>query len=555
MLAKLYIENIAVIRQAEINFTLGLNVFTGETGAGKTILVNAINAVLGERTSKDIIRTGESKALVSALFVDIPRDIGLQIEALGFVVGEDGLLITREIEEEGKGNCRIGGKPVTAAVLREVASRLIAIHGQQDNQELLVSERHIHFVDSYGELGDILGAYQEAYRQVCSLRTELEHLTMDENMKAQRLDMLGFQIQELEAAQLQPGEDEVLAAQRKVIKNAERISEAVALAQGALSGDGDGGGILPLMSGLVQGLQAVTEFAPDFAVSAVRAQEMEYELEEMAGELRRYTDGFDFNPRQLDDIEERLDMLYRFKKKYGESVEEMLAYLDKAKEELEHLNDSDERIGQIQVALEIATAKAQALADELTEKRLAAAEGFIEKVEEELQFLDMPLVKLQLRHEKKPMGSGGQDGVEFLISTNAGEMPRPLAKIASGGEIARLMLSIKNVLADKDEIATLIFDEVDTGVSGRAANKIGQKLAQVAANRQVICVTHLAQVAAYGSHHLYIHKTVENDRTFTKVTPLDRYGRVKELARIVSGDNVTALALRNAEEMLRLCGN
>ena len=554
MLSQLYIKNIAVISETTIDFSAGLNVFTGETGAGKTILINAINAVLGGRTSRDIIRTGEQRALVSALFIDIPQEVADAISEMGYAVHPyEGLLITREIDaESSKGGCKINGRPATLAILREIASLLINLHGQQDNQELLSTDKHMAYIDNFGELAADLAAYRQAYDHYCSIKDELESLRVDEALKAQRMDMLEFQIKEISSAELTPGEEEELLAVRKRIKNAERITDALTLCQQALLGDDGSEGILSLLETLKEGVATAAGFIEELEEAGGKLEEMGYELEELAGSIRSYAEDSGFDPRQLDQIESRLDTIYRLKKKYGSNIDEILAFLEKAQEELESLNNADNRIQQLERQLEPAHQQAVALAQQLTQKRLAAADLFVQQVQHELAFLDMPQVQLLVQRTEKPLSPLGCDNIEFLISPNTGEAPRPLAKIASGGEISRIMLSVKNVLAHKDNIGTLIFDEVDTGVSGRAAQKIGRKLAQVARNRQVLCVTHLAQVAAYADRHLRISKEVLNQRTHTQVQPLNDEQRVRELARIMAGENITETALRSAEEMLRL---
>ena len=554
MLSQLYIKNIAVISETTIDLADGLNVFTGETGAGKTILINAINAVLGARTSRDIIRTGEQRAMVSALFSGIAEATAAAIGELGYAVepGEE-LLITREIDiEPSRGGCKINGRPATLGILRTLSSLLINIHGQQDNQELLSTDKHITYIDSFGELAASIAAYRRAYDQYCAIEQELDSLRVDEALKAQRIDMLEFQIKEISAAHLVPGEEEELNAARRMIKNAERITDALALCQQALSGDDGAEGLLSLLETLKEGVSVASGYIEELGEAGGKLEEMGYELEELAGAIRSYAEDSDFDPRQLDKIEGRLDQLYRLKKKYGASVEEVLAFLEKAQEELDGLTNADARILQLEQKLAPARAQAVTLAQALTEKRMAAADLFVEQVQQELAFLDMPQVQLLVQRAEKPLSALGCDNIEFLISPNAGEAPRPLAKIASGGEISRIMLSIKNVLAHKDDIGTLIFDEVDAGVSGRAAQKIGRKLAQVAKNRQVLCVTHLAQVAAYADRHLCITKEVLNQRTHTQVQPLGEKQRIQELARISVGEHITETARRPPEEMQRL---
>ena len=551
MLATLTIRNIAVISEAEITLTKGLNVFTGETGAGKTILIGAINAVLGSRVSKDIIRTGETAAVVRAVFTDLLPATVKALESQGFFPQNSSLVVEREITQDaGKGYCKVNGRSVTVSTLRQLGSLLINIHGQQDNQQLLSSSNHIDYVDSFGDLQPVIAEYQSAYYRYLDIKKQLESLNMDESIKAQRLDMLTFQIGELTNATLVDGEEEELAAQRRLIRNAERITEALGAAQELLSGGEEQQGLLEQLDDLSSNLDAASRYVEDLSGYPEKLQEMGYELEELSSTLRDYLENVDFDPRRLDQLESRLDLIYRLKQKYGSTLKEILDHLEACQQELETLTFSEERAEQLEQELIEAENLAQELADELSEKRTQSAEAFVQRVEEELAFLDMPKVRLSLFSRPKALSPNGCDDMEFLISPNPGETPRPLAKIASGGEVSRIMLAIKNVLSDKDGAETLIFDEVDAGVSGRAATKIGLKLGQVAKNRQVLCVTHLAPVAAFGNHHLFIRKEEQEGRTFTRITPLDRQGRMVELARITVGDNITPSALDAAAELL-----
>ena len=551
MLSTLSIRNIAVISQAEIALKPGLNVFTGETGAGKTILIGAINAVLGGRVSKDIIRTGESSAVVRAVFTEISDATTALLQTQGFFPVDGTMTIEREITQEaGKGYCKVNGRNITVSTLRHLAGYLINVHGQQDNQQLLSTANHIDYVDGFGDLGGLLEEYKGAYRRYVELKKQLESLNMDESVKAQRLDMLTFQINEITNANLVDGEEEELAAQRKLIRNAERITHSLAASREALVGGEQQQGILAMMDELTAGIQDASDYVDDLAVYTEKLQDYSFELEELSSVLYDFLESVEFDPRRLDQIEGRLDTIYRLKKKYGSSIKDILEHLEACQQELDSLTFSEEKAEQLEQELIEAENAAQELADELSQRRAQAAEAFVAQVEEELAFLDMPKVKLSLLSRPKELSSNGCDDIEFLISPNPGETPRPLAKIASGGEISRIMLAIKNVLAGKEGAETLIFDEVDTGVSGRAATKIGLKLGQVAKNRQVLCVTHLAPVAAFGSHHLFIHKEEEQGRTFTRIEPLDRQGRMVELARITAGDNITPAALDAAAELL-----
>lgn len=551
MLSQLYIENIAVIRQATIDFQQGFHVFTGETGAGKTILISAINAVLGGRTFKEIIRTGETRATVSALFTEISEDLCKKIEVLGYPLEDNQLLVQREIDLSGKGQCRLDGRPATAAMLREVCSLLIDIHGQHDNQELLSAEKHLGFLDSYGAYRQEMAAYTAAYERMCECAARLDKLQMDESYKLQRMDILRFQIKEIGDAKLTDGEEERLVEQQKRIRNAERITESLGAVYTLLNGNGEEMcGVLEALEEVSTELDTAAKYLTEFGGYSEKLSDAYYMLEELGSRARDTLEDADFDPRQLDDIESRLDTIYKLKKKYGNSIAEILEYFERISEEYQSLELSDELTAHLQRELDEANLVLHTVAEALTACRLAAAAEFSERVEQELAYLDMAGVRFSITRREKPYGPTGADEMEFMICTNTGEEAKPLAKIASGGELARIMLAIKNVLAEKDGIGTIIFDEVDTGVSGRAAQKIGKKLAEVARHRQVICVTHLAPVAACAAHHYRIYKTVEDGRTFTRVEELTRPQRVQELARIMVGENITDSALKSAEEML-----
>lgn len=551
MLSQLYIENIAVIRQATIDFQQGFHVFTGETGAGKTILISAINAVLGGRTFKEIIRSGETRATVSALFTEIPEELCKKIEVLGYPLEDNQLLVQREIDLSGKGQCRLDGRPATAAMLREVCSLLIDIHGQHDNQELLSAEKHLGFLDSYGAYPQEMAAYTAAYERMCECAARLDKLQMDESYKLQRMDILQFQIKEIGDAKLTDGEEERLVEQQKRIRNAERITESLGAVYTLLNGNGEEmRGVLEALEEVSTELDTAAKYLTEFEGYSEKLSDAYYMLEELGSRARDTLEDADFDPRQLDAIESCLDTIYKLKKKYGNSIAEILEYFERISEEYQSLELSDELTAHLQRELDEANLVLHTVAEALTACRLAAAAEFSERVEQELAYLDMAGVRFSITRREKPYGPTGADEMEFMICTNTGEEAKPLAKIASGGELARIMLAIKNVLAEKDGIGTIIFDEVDTGVSGRAAQKIGKKLAEVARHRQVICVTHLAPVAACAAHHYRIYKTVEDGRTFTRVEELTRPQRVQELARIMVGENITDSALKSAEEML-----
>ncbi len=550
VLSQLHIENIAVIQKVTIDFTEGFNVFTGETGAGKTILINAINAVLGGKIYKEMIRQGEKKALVVASFTDIPESIVNKIEFLGYSVEDGQIVVSREIFTDSKSTVKINGRPANISLLREIAELLIDIHGQHDSRELLSPERHLSFVDNFGELHSDIATYREVYDKLCSVRAEIERLKMNESLKLQRQDILRYQIDEITKAKLTDGEDDELVSQREIIRNSEEISEALGGAYNILNGNDDYDGILGQLSTLEDFINTASEFVDGFEEYSAKINEFKYDLEEMSIMSRDFLDEQQFDPRMLDKIESRLDQIDRLKKKYGDTVTDILNYCEKAEIELNDLVFSDEKREKLQEEEKELLRQAQELADTLTDKRKLCAKRLVDLIGKELSFLDMPNVKLSYSYEKKSLSLNGQDDMQLLISANVGETPKPLSKIASGGELSRIMLAIKNVLADKDDIGTIIFDEIDTGVSGRAANKIGSKLSQVSKNRQIICVTHLAQVAAYGNTHFKIYKDVSNERTYTHVVALEYKDRIAELARINVGENITEFALATAEEML-----
>lgn len=555
MLSQLYIKNVAVISEASIGLQPGLNVFTGETGAGKTILIGAINAVLGERVSKEMIRTGETRATISALFTGLSPAAEQALAEAGYPVEENAVLIHREISADGKSSCKIDGRPATAAILRSVSALLINVHGQHDNQQLLSPQKHLGFIDSYGELGGLVREYQAAYRDYMLVRRELASVNTDEAQKAHRIDLLSYQVNEIEAAELQPGEEEELRAQRKLIQNSLHVTQALGGSLAILEGGEEVPSLTSLLSELAENMTQAANYMEAAQPIAERLTDISYELEGFPGEIQDLIDHFDCDPSQLDAIERRLDTIYNLKKKYGSSIEEILEFGARAAAELEEIETSDMRIEKLSAQLSSLEEKARSQAERLTQARTKAAKLFVKAVQGELIFLDMPSVQLSVCQEHKEMSLDGADELELFIATNVGEQAKSLAKIASGGELSRIMLSIKNVLADRDNIQTLIFDEVDTGVSGSAAQKIGKKLAQVAENRQVIVVTHLAQVASFARNHLFISKAAREDRTFTTIRPLSREERVRELARISGGEKISEIALRHAEEMLRDAGN
>lgn len=551
MLSQLYIENIAVIEKAQIDFSCGFNVFTGETGAGKSILINSINAIMGEKFSKDLIRNGENKATVTALFSDISDILKSVLEDMGYD-SEDELLIQRSISFDGKNVCKINGRPANVSILRDISEYLINVHGQHDNQAILNPSRHIDYIDAYGEIEPLLAEYKAEFSTYKKNLRQYNEASQTVDDKSQRIDFLSFQIDEISSADITVGEEEELIKRRDVIKNSEHIIKSLSRAYQALQGDDDNDGAISLLESACYSLEAPSEYIKNIEEIYNRAEEIRYELKDFADSIYSEIESVEFDPYELENIEERLDVIYKLKKKYGNSEEEILAYLQKAQEQLDLLSSSENSLEELALRVEESKEKAYKLALEISRKRKQAAEDFSEKVMSEAQFLNMPDLKITSQFLDEEMSANGIDNVQFLISANAGEELKSLTKVASGGELSRIMLAIKNVLANHDIIPTLIFDEIDTGVSGRAAEKIGLKLKAVSQNKQVICVTHLAQIAAMADAHLLIEKHIINNRTFTDVTKLDFDGRKHELARIMSGSNITDVALENAAEMLYL---
>ena len=549
MLSQLYIQNIAVIEKVQVAFEKGLNVFTGETGAGKSIVIDAINAVLGNRTSRDLVRTGAAKALVTALFEEIGDETKEQLLSLGFEPEEDGsLLLSREIAADGKTSCKIGGRPATVSILREVAQSLINIHGQHDNQSLLMPEQHLGYIDQFGKTGRLLLSYRTEFAYYTELQRKLRQLQVNEQEKAQKIDLLTYQVGEITDAALIPGEEEELLTLKKRMLNMAKIVESLHIAYDLLSGGDETDGVLSMLDQTEDQMQQLQDYYPEMKTD--KLMDIRYELEEISDSLRNALNDADVDPMELERVEERLDLIFRLKRKYGNSVEEIIAYGEKAQMELDSITRSEEIEAKLQKELEKSSAELMEIAGQLSEKRQEAAKRFQEQVCEELAFLDMPSVKFLVHNEIGEPDETGIDRMEFYITTNPGEPPKPIGKVASGGELSRIMLSLKNVIAEGDRVGTLIFDEVDTGVSGRAAQKIGRKLKQASGGRQIICVTHLAQVAAFADTHLLISKNVRNDRTYTTVAPLSQESRVQELARIMGGENITEPVLASARELI-----
>ncbi len=553
MLSLLHIENIALIQSADIRFEPGFNVLTGETGAGKSIVIDSIGAVLGERTSRELIRTGAKSALVTAVFTQVPPLPWL--EENGFPTGEEELLLQRELQGDGRNVCRIDGKLVTVAQLRELGRQLLNIHGQHDGQQLLDPASHLGYLDQFGGCQPLLESYQEAYRKWHDIRREMDKLQMDEAERSRRVDTLNYQIQELERAQLKAGEDEELSARRTLLRSAGRLMEAVQSAEFALSGDEDRDGACSLIAQAEGEVQGVSSISPELSELSEKLTALRCAADDAADTLRDLSRSFDFSPGELDQVEERLDLLYRLRKKYGPTVEDMLSYLDRCRKELDQIQYADDTLARLEKDLKKAQKEAARRGEVLSQARREAAGALQARVQEELRQLDMPKVRFQTEFTPKGGEAGmdetGLDEVQFLMSANLGEALKPIQKVASGGELARIMLALKNVLAEGDQIGTLVFDEVDTGVSGRAAQKVAEKMAQVARGKQVLCVTHLPQIAAMADTHFSVQKGEREGRTYTRLERLDRSQRREELARLIGGASITPSLLESAEELLR----
>lgn len=548
MLEVLHIENIAIIEEADIRFEAGFNALTGETGAGKSIVIDALSAVLGQRTSRELIRTGADKAFVSAIFSGVEPSL---LAELGITPEEDGsLLLQREIHSDGKSVCRIGGRPVTVGQLKALGCRLLNIHGQHDGQQLLDEEEHLRFLDSFGRTERLFNAYTEKYNHFTEIQRKMQSLQMDESEKARRVDTLTYQIGELERAQLRAGEEEELSARRNLLRNAEKFISAVSEADYALNGDDSGDGALGLLRRAQDAIGAVRHLDDGYAALYQRLEALYSEAYDVAATVEDRRESFDFSPNELDEVESRMDQLYRLKKKYGPSVEDMLAYLERCRAELEQIEYAGDTL--IRLERELAKAEQAALdaAERLSQGRRQAAEQLSAQILEELRQLDMGKIRFAADMAEKPLGPDGIDQVRFLMSANVGEELRPIHKIASGGELARIMLAMKNVLSEQDMVGTMVFDEVDTGVSGRAAQKVAEKMARISRRKQVLCVTHLPQLAAMADTHFSVEKGEQNGRTYTAVQRLDREQRRQELARLTGGSHVSQTMLDGAEELL-----
>lgn len=548
MLSLLHIENIAVIEQADISFDRGFNVLTGETGAGKSIVIDAISAILGERAYRDMIRTGTAKASVRAVFTDVPEYPWFSENGVEY---DPETVIQREVYLDGKNVCRVNGSLVSVSILRKLGIQLINIHGQHDSASLFDEENHLHFLDAFADNESFREDYEEKYQAVAGLRREIADLTMDEGEKLRRMETLKYQIAEIEKAALQPGEDETLEQRRKILQNAEKLSSGMEEAVECLYGGEDTDGAAGLLAQAEHALARLGRFSDSYQSLHDRVADLMYQVQDAAEEVRDARDDLSYSADELEQIESRLDVIHKLRRKYGVTCEDILNYLEKAKQELDDIEFADDHLERLKGKLKKAEAAAWNAALLLRENRKDAAQRLSQRILTELTQLDMPRVQFSCRFQELELTANGADAVAFYMSANAGEALKPMSKVASGGELARIMLAMKNVLAEKDQVNTLIFDEVDTGVSGRAAQKVAEKLRSVAAHKQVLCVTHLPQLAALADTHLLIAKSERQGRTYTTVTPLDLEGRKRELARIMGGAQITETTLKSAEEMLR----
>lgn len=549
MLSLLHIENIAVIERADIAFNPGFNVLTGETGAGKSIVIDAISAILGERAYRDMIRTGEGKASVRAVFTGVPECSWFADNGVPY---DPETVISREVYLDGKNICRVNGTLVSVSILRKLGIQLINIHGQHDSASLFDEENHLAFLDAFADNEGLREDYGEKYAAVARLRKEIDSLTMDESEKLRRMETLKYQIAEIEKAELEPGEDEALEERRKLLQNAEKLSSGLNEAAECLYGGDDTDGASGLMAQAEYALGRLLRFSDSFSGLHDRVADLMYQVQDVAEEVRDTRDSLNYSADELEQIEERLDTIHKLRRKYGVTCQDILDYLDKAKKELDEIEFADDHLERLKGKLQKAEKAAWDAALTLRENRKQSADALSKRILTELSQLDMPKVQFSCQFRELELTASGADAVAFYMTANAGEALKPLSKVASGGELARIMLAMKNVLAEKDQVATLIFDEVDTGVSGRAAQKVAEKLRSVAAHKQVLCVTHLPQLAALATAHLLIAKSERQGRTYTTVTPLDFEGRKRELARIMGGASITETTLKSAEEMLRM---
>jgi len=553
MISQLYIENIAVIEKTTVDFTKGFNVFTGETGAGKSILIDAINAVMGERFAKELIRNGETKASVTATFCELSQEAKEALEDLGYEA-EDELLIYRSIGVDGKNVCRINGRPATVSILKEMSDYLVNIHGQHDNQALLVPSRHIGYIDAFGATEQLLLQYKAEYAAYKRVKKQLDEISKDDSDKKRRAELLRFQIEEIDEAEITIGEEDELFEKRRIIKNSEALVDSLNVAYAALTGEDEYEGAISLVERAADEVVSSAEIMSDLSEMASRIEEIKYELKDFADEIYSTADSIDFDNSELEELEERLDVIYKLKKKYGDSEELILKYRDDALRELDEMGFLEQDTDKLSAECEERRRNVEKLADELSQKRRNAADVFADRVKSEAAFLNMPNVSVVVEARVTELSPNGIDDMQILVTTNAGEQPKPLVKVASGGELSRIMLAIKSVLAAFDPVQTMIFDEIDTGVSGIAAERIGQKLYAISSERQVVCVTHLSQIACMADNHLLIEKSSNGEKTYTRVQQLDYEGRKHEIARIISGSTITDAALLNAEQIINARG-
>lgn len=555
MLSELYIENLAVIEKATIDFSDKLNVFTGETGAGKSILINGINAILGQRVTKDIVRTGTDKAVISALFTDIGDNVLQVLDELGISAEDGQLFLTREIRSDGGSVARVNSRAVNVSVLKAIGETLVAIHGQHDNQILMAPERHIEILDSYAESEALIEDYHSSFRELQSIAKKINKIKTEQSKKEFRMAELADIVEEINALNIHEGEDKEIEAELNISKNAVAISEALYMAKQLLSGDDDTDGAVEMTQRASKSVEGYTDIMTEISPIYDRLSSAAIEMEDISEEIGSLLDSLDIDPKRYDYLNQRSDELRRIMKKYGPELDDVLTTLENSQNELDELSGAEQSLDELNKEKERLLAEVSKKAKALSDHRKKAGERFVSQVTEELEFLNMPKVKLVVQQKTGKLTINGMDSIEFLISANLGEEPKPIAKIASGGELSRIMLALKNVIAEKDSIGTLIFDEIDTGVSGRAAQKIGIKLKQISRLRQVLCVTHLAQMAVMADNHLLIEKNIQGDRTVTTVRTLDHEQRKYEIARIMGGENITELMLENAEQYLKDADN
>lgn len=555
MLSELYIENLAVIEKATIDFSDKLNVFTGETGAGKSILINGINAILGQRVTKDIVRTGTDKAVISALFTDIGDNVLQVLDELGISAEDGQLFLTREIRSDGGSVARVNSRAVNVSVLKAIGETLVTIHGQHDNQILMAPERHIEILDSYAESEALIEDYHSSFRELQSIAKKINKIKTEQSKKEFRMAELADIVEEINALNIHEGEDKEIEAELNISKNAVAISEALYMAKQLLSGDDDTDGAVEMTQRASKSVEGYTDIMTEISPIYDRLSSAAIEMEDISEEIGSLLDSLDIDPKRYDYLNQRSDELRRIMKKYGPELDDVLTTLENSQNELDELSGAKQSLDELNKEKERLLAEVSKKAKALSEHRKKAGERFVSQVTEELEFLNMPKVKLVVQQKTGKLTINGMDSIEFLISANLGEEPKPIAKIASGGELSRIMLALKNVIAEKDSIGTLIFDEIDTGVSGRAAQKIGIKLKQISRLRQVLCVTHLAQMAVMADNHLLIEKNIQGDRTVTTVRTLDHEQRKYEIARIMGGENITELMLENAEQYLKDADN